>query len=211
MVLIAHWAPAPAAWRGPQQAPGGTRRHRRWQGLPGPRSTHREAGGPRRPRVAGLPWRSLHRRRTMLSPLQCSCPVLEAQWAPVSPHPCCPQHSPAPLWLQQARQGHVPPEDPWEGEERSCRGAPAAPAPAAPAAQPGTRTQARPLGPVTCTSPGQDPLGTTCPGLSTQGWPGDTQTWATAVVRAQGQPWRHRQLSPWGASSQHPGHAPGHA
>jgi len=62
-------------------------------------------------------------------PLRCPSQVPKAHGAPLSPRPLLPPHSPAPLWLRRARQGHVPPGDPWEGEERSCRGVSCGPCP----------------------------------------------------------------------------------
>lgn len=116
----------------------------------------------------------------MLSHLQCPSQVPKAHGAPASPlHPLLPHHSPAPLWLQRARQGHVPPGDPSEEEEKSCRGSPPAPARGCAhlAAQPGRVQGAEDLGtahgvcdlhrpapaPVCPAPPGtgeKDPLGT---------------------------------------------------
>ena len=153
----------------------------------------------------------------------------------VPPRPLLPHHSPAPLWLQQARQGHVPPGDPSEGEERSCRGSPAAPAPGCAhlAAQPGRargpRTRAWPMGSVISASPpgtsrhrggpARHPAGlpppttpATCTGLNAQSVAGyaHTQTQVTAACTphavAHGQGPRAVTV-PWGHGKLSPGGA----
>lgn len=75
MVLSAHWGPPaahPQQQGGPNKQQGRTWGHRRWPGAGrrclAPRGTHGKAGGTRRAGVAGLPWRSLCRRRRTLSP-----------------------------------------------------------------------------------------------------------------------------------------------
>ena len=72
MELGARWGPptaCPGSMGGPSEHQGGTRGHTRWLGAGtcclAPRSTHGKAGGARRTGVAGLPWRSLCRRRTI--------------------------------------------------------------------------------------------------------------------------------------------------
>lgn len=200
---------APAEWGGPSEHQGGTWGHTRWLGAGtcclAPRSTHGKAGGTRRAGVAGLPWRSLCRRRTMLSHLQCPSQVPKAHGASMSPlHSLLPHHSPAPLWLQQARQGHVPPGDPSEGEEKSCRGSPPAPARGCAhlAAQPGRVRGAKDLGtahgvcdlhrpapaPVCPAPPGtgeKDPLGTWLGSLHPRHWAQHPSVAGYAPTRTQ--------------------------
>lgn len=130
MVLGACWCPG--IKEGPSEHQGGMWGNTRWLG-PGmsclaPHSTHRKAGGTRCTGVARLTWGALCRRRRMLRPLQCPSQVPRAHGRRLSPYPLLSQYSPAPLWLQQAQQGHVPLGDPSEGEERSCRGSPGSPA-----------------------------------------------------------------------------------
>lgn len=109
---------------------------------------------------------------------------------PVSPCPLIPRHSPAPLWLQRARQGHAPLGDPLGGQERRCRGCPTALPGLCP---PGSRAWAQPVGSVTCADPGWAPWHShgrrgQCPGVvgTLKPWrcdPGDTESSALGGLR----------------------------
>lgn len=125
--------------------------------------------------------------------------MLSQPSAPVSPHPLLSHHSPAPLWLRQARQGHDHPVDPLEGEERSYRGSPAAPRGCAHLAAPpgraqGTRTRHRS---VTSTSPQPQPAqhlqAPRGPAHPPAGLPAPTGTGLSAQVTLTP---RHRSLLP---------------